>query len=182
MTQIDQNFSKNIMDYVTKYSRKNIWHATLNISNCAIDTVLKKKNEYGFLSPEKRGTHSSGTNKIGDALVKGVVDHINSFPRTESYYCRSTTKREYLEGSLNVSIMYRLYREKCSENERPFVKQYFYQEIFNTKFNLGFFKPKCEIYQNLSEDEKVERKKTSQNINKKRHWQDWKRTMTKRQL
>lgn len=124
---------------------KLFFKATLNISNCAIDIVLKKKNEYGLLSPEKRGTHSSRTNKIGDALVKGVVDHINSFTRTESYYCRSTTKREYLEGSLNVSIMYRLYREKCSENERPFVKQYFYQEIFNTKFNLGGFSSQKKI-------------------------------------
>jgi hypothetical protein len=62
---------------------KLFFKATLNISNCAIDIVLKKKNEYGLLSPEKRGTHSSRTNKIGDALFKGVVDHINSFPQTE---------------------------------------------------------------------------------------------------
>jgi hypothetical protein len=123
---------------------KLFFKATLNISNCAIDIVLKKKNEYGLLSPEKRGTHSSRTNKIGDALVKGVVDHINSFPQTESHYCRSTMKREYLEGSLNVSIMYRLYREKCSENER-LVKQHFYQEIFNTKFNLGGFSSQKKI-------------------------------------
>lgn len=113
------------------------------------------------MTGEERGKHSKRANKIDDIMVQGVMDHINSFPRTESHYCRSTTQRQYLEGSLNVSIMYRLYKDQCSEKKIPAVKQHLYQEIFNSKFNLGFFKPKkdlcsvCEMYKNLSEEERV---------------------------
>lgn len=147
---------------------------TLNISNNSIDTVLKKKNEFDFLTPEKRGTHSNRANKVDDALVKGVFDHINCFPRTESHYCRSSTSKEYLEGSLNISIMYRLYKEKCLETHQPFVKEHFYKEIFNTKFNLGFFKPKkdlcsvCETFKNLSEVEKENKKEAFQTHTKEK--------------
>lgn len=137
---------------------------TLNISNNSIDTVLKKKNEFDFLTPEKRGTHSNRANKVNDSLVKGIIDHVNSFPRTESHYCRSSTSKEYLEGSLNISMMYRLYKEKCQESNEPFVKEHFYKEVFNNKFNLGFFKPKkdlcsvCETFKNLTEVEKENKK------------------------
>ncbi|XP_039281015.1 uncharacterized protein LOC120350647 [Nilaparvata lugens] len=57
-------------------------------------------------------------------------------------------------------MMYRLYIEKCRENGEQFVKQHFYQDILNTKFNLSFFRPKkdqcsiCESYKNSSEEEK----------------------------
>lgn len=99
---------------------------TLNISNCAIDTVLKKINEFGFLEKEKRGTHLNRANKMDENIIAGVIQHINSFPKTESHYCRSTTTREFLEGSLNLSIMYRLYKDQCIQNGKSFVKHHFY--------------------------------------------------------
>ncbi|KAF2882631.1 hypothetical protein ILUMI_23530, partial [Ignelater luminosus] len=85
-------------------------------ANCAIDTVLRKRDGYGFISIKQRGKHKNRMNKVDNALTQGVIDHINSFPKTESHYYRSTSTRQYLEGSLNVSIMYRPYIDKCREH------------------------------------------------------------------
>ncbi|CAH1110008.1 unnamed protein product [Psylliodes chrysocephalus] len=71
-----------------------------------------------------------------------------------------STEREFLEGSLNLSIMYRLYKQECISDGRTFATQYIYSNIFN----LGFFQPKkdlcsvCETYKSLSDDEKEARK------------------------
>nr|CAI5849417.1 unnamed protein product [Callosobruchus analis] len=44
-----------------------------------------------------------------------VMEHIESFPKVESYYCRSNTQREYLDPSLSVKKMYMLYVEFCND-------------------------------------------------------------------
>lgn len=58
--------------------------------------------------------------------------------------------------------MYQLYKEHCEKNQQPDeVKFGTYSKIFNTQYNLSFFKPKkdtcriCEKQKNMSEEEKA---------------------------
>lgn len=56
-------------------------------------TIVNKKDENGFIAGEARGKH--GKQKRTDAAqIQSVIDHINSFPRIESHYCRARTKKE----------------------------------------------------------------------------------------
>jgi len=40
-----------------------------------------------------------------------IREHINSIPQFASNYCRSRTSKEYVDGSLNLTQIYRLYAE-----------------------------------------------------------------------
>ena len=76
--------------------------------------------------------------KITPSQIHYMHTHIESFPKIESHYCRSSTKKLYLEGSLNVTIMHNCYLVSCNEdNEQP-VKLSYYRNYFNTKFNIAF--------------------------------------------
>lgn len=137
--------------------------ATLDICNNTISTALKKAPE-GFLQKELRGTGQS-SNRTSNDLIRDVEDHINSFPRVSSHYCRARTEKEYIDGSLSVSLMYKFYKEKCEQDQIPFVKEPIYRKIFNTKFNISFFQPKkdqcsfCVVYEKQSsENEKILKK------------------------
>jgi len=77
-------------------------------------------------------------------------DHINSFPRVESHYCRASTIKQYLDSTLSVELMYCMYCKNYKD--RSPVSLHMYREIFNTEFNLEFHLPKkdrcdyCEEY------------------------------------
>lgn len=68
-----------------------------------------------------------------------VRQHINSFNRVPSHYCRKDSSKEYLEATLTLAEMYRLYKETNTENP---VTESLYRSIFNSEFNLDFHKPK----------------------------------------
>lgn len=79
-----------------------------------------------------------------------VKEHINSFPRVESHYCRADSNREYLEGNLSVVKMHALYAEQMNEKNLPPVKLSQYRHIFCNNFNIYFHKPKkdrCNVYE-----------------------------------
>lgn len=42
--------------------------------------------------------------------IQLVKEHIDSFPRIESHYCRRDSQKQYLLPDLNISKMYRLYK------------------------------------------------------------------------
>lgn len=73
-------------------------------------------------------------------MKQGVRAHIDSIPRVESHYLRNQTEREYFEGDLNVSTLYRIYKEKSEEEGNPVVKRCIYNQIFNTEYNTGWYK------------------------------------------
>lgn len=122
-------------------------------------TLNKKRNP--FTSTDNRGKHVP-KNKISDKDKDPIREHIRSFPKTESHYCRKSTQREYLDSSLSIRKMYNLYIEKCKEDHKDAQKFWFYDKIFATEFNLGFHKPKkdvcsfCAAYGKMSEKEKQE--------------------------
>ena len=57
--------------------------------------------------------------------------------------------------------MYRLYVEWAKKNDKEIASKHHYTDIFNNKFNIGFFKQKkdqcdkCEGYENATEEGKV---------------------------
>lgn len=60
---------------------------------------------------DKRGRHAKS--KISNDAKKFIRDHINSFQRMPSHYCRTKTKREYLNPNIFISRMFELYKEEC---------------------------------------------------------------------
>ena len=109
-----------------------IFLTTLNISQRRIQYFYENRRclETGAPIPPQSGKNVK--NKIDDEVIEGVRKHINMFPRIPSHYCRSSSSREYLEKSLNLTKMYGLYCDFCAENDLAHVKEHKYREIFNT--------------------------------------------------
>ena len=132
---------------------KQFFLTTLNISQRRIQYFYENRRclETGAPIPPQSGKNVK--NKINDEVIEGVRKHINMFPRIPSHYCRSSSSREYLEKSLNLTKMYGLYCDFCAENDLAHVKEHKYREIFYTEFNIGFMAPKkdrCDKCERLS--------------------------------
>ena len=110
---------------------------TLDITERMVDYNMKKKNGDIPATIEKR----DAKNKTSDETVAHIKAHINSFHKIESHYCRADTKREYLDPSLNIRQLHRLYQTKCETEGKSCVKEPIYRKIFNENFNLGFHVP-----------------------------------------
>ncbi|XP_072393520.1 uncharacterized protein [Diabrotica undecimpunctata] len=114
---------------------------TLVINNRTIFTTTRKKDKHGCLLTDQRGRHGK-QKRINEEVLQGIRDHINSFPRKKSHYCRDRTNKEYLDGSLNISTMYHLYVESCTLNNKQVAKISMYSKILNTETNIAFHIPK----------------------------------------
>ena len=113
---------------------KDFFIKTLAISNAVVDTALNGRNCVGdFIGSDGRG-HAPSKNKTGLRETRAIRSHIESFPRIESHYCRSSTTRHYLDQNLNITKMYRLFQEKCREGaEEDFlqpVSPSIYRKVF----------------------------------------------------
>lgn len=127
---------------------------TLAISQKPVYTAHNTKNsKTNTAAPDNRGKLPS-SKRLPKANPDFAREHIKSFPKVESHYCRATTSREYLESNLSVGKMYHLYKEKCVENNIQAVKESMYYKIFVTEFNLGFHIPKSDRC-DLCEEHKV---------------------------
>lgn len=139
---------------------KTFFLRTLCISDMTTRTALKKLDSAGFVEEDLRGRHAHHKTTDSDVL-KGIREHIESIPRIESHYLRAQTSRQYIDGSLNIATLYKLYKEKCISEQKPFAKLSMYTKVFNTEFNIGLFTPKkdqcilCERYKNSSPNEKL---------------------------
>nr|CAH7763082.1 unnamed protein product [Callosobruchus chinensis] len=97
----------------------------------------------GVVSTDQRGKHEA-PNKIGPLVRNSIREHIQKFPCIDSHYSRNKSNRRYLGSHLNISKMYQLFYEECTEkkmNQTEIAKQWLYAEIFNTEFNLSFKEP-----------------------------------------
>ena len=114
--------------------------ATLDICEKTVHTALRYKGASGLATVEKK--IFSPANKYDEVVIKGIKDHIDSFPNMESHYTRSDTNKKYLDCRLNVQKMYDLYVEECAKQEICKVPSiHKYREIFNT-MNLSFHHPR----------------------------------------
>lgn len=119
-------------------------------------TVLLKRTHGTATSPlDKRGKHSTRVNRIPDAILGQIDEHIQSFPAKSSHYSRSKNyNKKYLSESLSVALMHRLYLETYEEDVAaelalggsavPQVKYEFYLNRFNTHHNLSFGRPRSD--------------------------------------
>ena len=131
---------------------------TLDISERMVYTALDKETDTGIVLPDKRGKSSD---KYCNREERDIIhEHIDSFPRTESHYCRKTTKREYLGGHLSVEKMYRDYEDERRKLNKTPMSLATYKHIFYTEFNKGFFKRRkdgcdfCVRFENLDTEDK----------------------------
>lgn len=119
---------------------KNYFLTTFQISNGRLQRALEHAR---FSSPgeDLRGKHSPA-NKTPQEKIQDIHDHINSFPAYQSHYTRShNPNRRYLDPSLNIRLMYNLYKEKCADENNTPISESIYRNIFHRDFNLHFHVP-----------------------------------------
>ena len=91
-------------------------------------------------SPDRQGRHGP-SNKLPEVAIVAMDNHIDSFSRGPTYWCRRDTSKEYLESQLNKEIMYKLYLEYCQKTQNKAVSKAIYKEA-NIKKNIGFYHPR----------------------------------------
>ena len=91
-----------------------------------------------------RGKHGN-YNHMDDNIFQCVFNHIASFPATESHYSRAKNQqRKYLDSSLSISELYRLFL-KQNPNLKDMVLYNYYRDIFNHKFCISFGFPRSDL-------------------------------------
>lgn len=121
---------------------KKYFKATLSINDTNIITARKKLTDSGSTEKDARGKNIANKKIVKEEAKVIVRNHINSFPRIKSHYLKSQTTREFIDGSLTLSEMYRMYLTFCSNNAIQPVKKHTYKDIINYDFNIGFISPK----------------------------------------
>lgn len=144
---------------------KSMFIQTLAITDKWIESALKKVKSGDAVPIDNRGKSKLiRYHALKLELKKSIVDHINLFPRVDSHYTRKDSKRQYLEENLSVPQMHKYYLEWVKDQGIDPATERQYRDVFNTEFNIGFFKPKkdlcdvCVAYENSNEDEKLKKK------------------------
>lgn len=126
---------------------------TLDIGDTMLRNALNKTNSEGFIDSDRRGKHGNQA-KLDTDMKQFIREHIQSIPKIESHYLRAQSTRDYIDGSLNISTLYRLYKEECEKNDNHIAKKCTYRNIFNNEFNISWYTPKkdqctlCANYEN----------------------------------
>ena len=132
--------------------------SSLDISQSVVYRVHSNVDKFTHsVQPTKKGKHPK--RKHSDAVQSKIIERINSFPRSESNYCRHRSSKTYLEGGLSIAKMHEIYLRECTEEkcEESCVKKNYYSHVFNTKFSISFHKPKsdrCDQYEIFRVSEK----------------------------
>ncbi|KAL4713498.1 hypothetical protein ACJJTC_010483 [Scirpophaga incertulas] len=153
---------------------KTMFLNTLGISERLTRTAWIKYDGSTVVEQDLRGRHNNHRKLINDEMLLSVCAHVNSFVPVESHYCRKSSKRLYLDGSLSIARMFKMYKEwpDLEKYSNKALRQY--RDIINSQFNLTFHIPKkdtcdqCHIFkqsENRSEEIKTEYKKHQANKN-----------------
>lgn len=145
-TTLDQSRRQNSIKYFLPINGekrkvcKTMFLNTLGIKKGVVDIAMQNRSKENVGSSDGRGKGQSVT--LDPAIKENVKKHIMSYPCVPSHYCRAGTARKYLDSSLNIATMYRMYRQDCEEKNEPCAKISFYRQTFSDNFNLGFHRPK----------------------------------------
>ena len=124
---------------------------TLAISASRVDRLLGNKVRNPVRLSDQRGRQKNAR-KVSEERLHFVREHIKSFLAEESHYSRTENPAaQYLSGDLTLAHMYRLYVQKCTEEEKLPVKESFYRNVFMTEFNLRFKKPRSDTCKTCEE-------------------------------
>lgn len=119
---------------------KTMFINSLGIRKGVVDIAMQNRTEGNISATDQRG---KGTKKVTPPeILASVRSHIERFPVMASHYCREKTQRKYLASDLNITIMYRMYKEACSEKKLPCASSSMYRQIFCEEYNLGFYRPR----------------------------------------
>lgn len=115
---------------------KTCFKKTFDVTDGLIKVLLSSRanNSANIRAINKKSSHRSIA-KTSNENREQVVQRINSFPKYASYYSRRYTKKQYLDGSVNVSKMYHMCKEL--NIERSVVSYSIYRPVFN-EINLSF--------------------------------------------
>ena len=117
---------------------KEAFKSIFSVSDGRISRALKAQALLGYPHTDQRGRHEPA-NKTTHDRKEYVREHIKSFPIYRSHYSRSDNpNRHYLSPTLSLSMMFQLYKEKCTEDGRQPVSEWIYRNIFNQEYNLSF--------------------------------------------
>lgn len=114
---------------------------TFQISDGRCFRALKKVRNGQEPGSDLRGKQPP-PNKINEACLQIVRDHIENFPAYQSHYTRAhNPNRKYLSEHLNIRLMYNLYKEHCTNINTNPVSESKYRYILNFEYNLHFHSP-----------------------------------------
>ncbi|XP_045456403.1 uncharacterized protein LOC123666284 [Melitaea cinxia] len=114
----------------------------LDIKQGRIKGVTKRFAENGTSASERRG----GDRKefAFRSKLESVQKFIMKFKPLDSHYCRGKIKRRiYLDPSLNITKMYKMYEDQVTPGFS--VTKSYFRKVFNTPFNIGFGTPRQDV-------------------------------------
>lgn len=94
-----------------------------------------------------------------------IHEHINSFPRNESHYCRKKSSKEYLSPDLNINRLYRAFIQKYPNAN---ISSKYYRKTFKNDFpQLSFKHPRqdtCRTCDLLNAQERSGKNEANMNL------------------
>lgn len=121
---------------------KNVFLATLGISNKRLDYVLRKKCSNNMCSPDKRGKMTSG-NKTKVEHHELVINFLDVIPKYSSHYTNSDKK--YFSPDLSIPKLFDLYCHWCRKEKKcsMIVSKNIFNKIFKS-YNIGIYVPRTD--------------------------------------
>jgi len=118
---------------------KEFYFKTLHIDSKRVINAHKTKNPVtGTPRPYVRGKHTRKCSSQRDHIRR----HIESIPTVDSHYCRKDSNKTYLDGRMNLQILYEKYVDDCTQKGEVPAKVHLYRHVFNREYNIEFIKPK----------------------------------------
>ena len=94
-----------------------------------MDRALKAE----VVGKDLRGQREGSSQKTSENKINDIKEHIQSFPRFESHYTRNHNPgKKYLNPELNITKIYNLYVDQCTLNNKFYVNEWIYRNIFKT--------------------------------------------------
>lgn len=122
--------------------------STLGITKHRVIGVFQRfKRNGGHVPVETRG--GDRRSKAFERKSNSVKDFIQTFEAVESHYCRGKSERVYLDSSLNIKKMWRMYNQKVHGDLK--VKESYFRHIFSTLFNISFKAPSTDVCSKCTE-------------------------------
>ena len=135
--------------------------AFLGLHGIEASRLRRKVINFNVDTKDNRGKHSNHP-KVEESIKNLIWKHIQNFPVRESHYSGSiNSRRKYLDSSLNVAKMHRIFLIEHPELSSV-CKYSLYGKLFNYEFNISFGFPRSDIC-NTCEKQQVEIKAAKSN-------------------
>ncbi|KAL7633831.1 UNVERIFIED_CONTAM: hypothetical protein RMT77_015787 [Armadillidium vulgare] len=127
---------------------QSVFTSTLGINHMRVDYCLKRKTNFLFCSPDKRGKNNPKKNS--DETINYIWEFLDRFPKYHSNY--SVDKRQYVNPTLSKKKMHGLYVQEMKAQNKKYVSYPTFNNVFK-EYNVGIYAPKkdtCQLCDRLS--------------------------------